>query len=77
MEAWKDELINKNCNNFFKHTLETLEASWLRPRYDGYMYYQDHAGTAINKYLASETSAELTINELKIIFEKSFYVNQK
>ena len=69
--------INDDCNNFFKDTLKTLETSWLRPRYDGYMYYQDIAGTIINKYLSSDTSAELVINELKIEFEKSFYVNKK
>jgi multiple sugar transport system substrate-binding protein len=77
IEAWNDESINTNCNNFFKDTLETLENAWLRPRYDGYMYYQEAAGIIINQYLSSDTSAEKAINEMNTEFEKSFYVNKK
>ena len=31
-------------------TLKTLEQAWLRPRYDGYMYFLDVGGAIINKY---------------------------
>ena len=77
LEAWNDKSINADCNNFFKDTLETLENAWLRPRYDGYMYYQDVAGTIINQYLLNDISSEKVIEELKIQFEKSFNVNKK
>ena len=76
LEAWKDESINLDSNSFFKGTLETLDRAWLRPRYDGYMYYQDNAGTIINKYLSSDTSVESVIEKLNIEFDKSFYVNK-
>ena len=75
--AWRDDKINENCNNFFKNTLKTLEKSWLRPRYDGYMYYQDKAGTLINNFLKGENSIDFTVNEMKKEFDKSFYVNKK
>jgi multiple sugar transport system substrate-binding protein len=77
LEAWNDKSINTDCNNFFKDTLETLENAWLRPRFDGYMYYQDVAGTIINQYLLNDISSEKVIEELKIHFEKSFNVNKK
>lgn len=76
LEAWRDESINLDSNSFFKGTLETLDRAWLRPRYDGYMYFQDIAGTIINKYLSSDTSVESVIEELNIEFDKSFYVNK-
>ena len=75
--AWRDDKINENCNDFFKNTLKTLDKSWLRPRYDGYMYYQDKAGTLINNFLKGENSIDFTINEMKKEFDKSFYVNKK
>jgi len=75
--AWRDDKINENCNNFFKNTLKTLDKSWLRPRYDGYMYYQDKAGTLINNFLKGENSIDFTVNEMKKEFDKSFYVNNK
>ena len=75
--AWRDDKINENCNNFFKNTLKTLDKSWLRPRYDGYMYYQDKAGTLINNFLKGENSIDFTVNAMKKEFDKSFYVNKK
>ena len=75
--AWRDDKINENCNNFFKNTLKTLDKSWLRPRYDGYMYYQDKAGTLINNFLKGENSIDFTVKEMKKEFDKSFYVNKK
>lgn len=75
--AWRDDKINENCNDFFKNTLKTLDKSWLRPRYDGYMYYQDKAGTLINNFLKGENSIDFTVNAMKKEFDKSFYVNKK
>tara|TARA_Y100001970_G_scaffold293500_1_gene440773 strand:+ start:18136 stop:19284 length:1149 start_codon:yes stop_codon:yes gene_type:complete len=77
LQAWENENINNNCNNFFKNTLSTLKKSWLRPRYDGYMYYQDIGGTLINNYLRGNTSIDFTFKEMKKEFDKSLYVNQK
>lgn len=77
LQSWKDTRINENSNNFFLNTLETLENSWLRPRYDGYMYFQDIAGSLINSYLKGELLADITIIKMESEFEKSLYVNQK
>ena len=57
--------------------MKTLDKSWLRPRYDGYMYYQDKAGTLINNFLKGENSIDFTVNAMKKEFDKSFYVNKK
>jgi multiple sugar transport system substrate-binding protein len=75
IKAWKDENINNDCNNFFINTLETLENSWLRPRFDGYMYFQDIAGTIINDYLKNDKQADITIDKIIMEFEKSLNVN--
>ena len=76
IKAWKDNKINLDCNNFFEDTLETLEKAWLRPRYDGYMYFQDVAGTIINNYLHYGENELSVIDNLRNEFEKSFYVNK-
>ena len=57
--------------------MKTLDKSWLRPRYDGYMYYQDKAGTLINNFLMGENSIDFTVNAMKMNLIKSFYVNKK
>ena len=54
-----------------------MEQAWLRPRYNGYMYFQDVGGTIINEYLKSNNSSETAIDQLIFEFEKSFFVNKK
>ena len=76
IKAWKDKKINLDCNNFFEDTLETLEKAWLRPRYDGYMYFQDIGGTIVNKYLHYGENELSVVDNLSKEFEKSFYVNK-
>jgi len=76
MKAWQDIDINNDSNDFFKDTLDTLKKSWLRPRFDGYMYFQDIAGTIINEYLKSDKQADIIIDQLIKEFEKSLYVNK-
>ena len=76
IKAWKDKNINNDCNNFFINTLKTLENAWLRPRFDGYMYFQDVAGTIIHDYLKNDKQADITIDKLIMEFEKSLNVNE-
>ena len=76
LKAWQSEDVNNNCNNFFINTLNTLQKSWLRPRYDGYMYFQDKAGTLINNFLKDEIALEQTLDSLLMEFERSFSVNK-
>ena len=76
LKAWENEVVNSDCKNFFINTLDTLQKSWLRPRYDGYMYFQDKAGTLINNFLKEEIALELTLDSLLTEFERSFSVNK-
>src|SRR5690606_6870508 len=46
-QAWTDERVNLMNTNFFADTLPALQRAYLRPRYHGHMYFQDHAGTVI------------------------------
>jgi len=50
-KAWEDKDVNEKSANFFKSTLKTLDNAFLRPRYNGYMHFQDNAGIIIQKYL--------------------------
>ena len=71
-EAWEDEKINLETNNFFKATRETLDLAWVRPRHNGYMDFQDKSGDLINEYLQSEISAESVCEKLRDMYNASF-----
>ena len=76
LDAWKNNQINEDSLNFFLSTLKTMEKGWVRPRYNGYMYFQDVAGSIINDFLSGDDKEEIIIDKLINEFEKSFDVNK-
>ena len=70
--AWEDSVINEETNNFFMNTRETLEKSWVRPRHNGYMNFQDEAGNIINEYLYKYIDESKVYEKLKLEYKKSF-----
>ncbi len=76
LDAWKNNQINEDSLNFFLSTLKTMEMGWVRPRYNGYMYFQDVAGSIINDFLNGDGKEEIIIDKLINEFEKSFDVNK-
>ena len=70
--AWEDQKINKETNNFFRNTRDTLEKSWVRPRHNGYMNFQDEAGNIINEFLYEYIDEIKVYEKLKSEYKKSF-----
>ena len=69
--AWERDACNAACRNFFTNTRETLETSWVRPRYDGYMGFQEAAGDVIHTCLRREASVSQTLTALQIAYLES------
>jgi multiple sugar transport system substrate-binding protein len=49
--AWLDNEVNRASHDFFRNTLATLDEAWLRPRWNGYLDFQDHAAPILHQYL--------------------------
>ena len=49
--AWTDTSLNAATNNFFRNTLPTLDAAWVRPRFPGFIAFQDAASKLVHGYL--------------------------
>lgn len=67
LTAWKNEEVNRQSHNYFLNTLPALQRAFLRPRYHGSMYFQDHAGDVVRNYLingGNEIQVLTTMNEL-------------
>jgi multiple sugar transport system substrate-binding protein len=69
--AWEDAGANALCGGFFRDTLPTLDAAFLRPRYNGYMPFQDEAAGLVHRHLAGEADAHATLEELDRIYRES------
>jgi multiple sugar transport system substrate-binding protein len=69
--AWEDDGANATAADFYRATRKTLDSSWVRPRYDGYMAFQ-HAGAAwINEALASGESARSFVTAINALYRES------
>lgn len=69
--AWEDDACNAATRDFFRATRQTLETAWLRPRYDGYMRFQDEAGDIVHAFLQGQANAETTLDMLQKSYQES------
>lgn len=69
--AWTDAAVNAASGNFFVDTLPTLDAAFLRPRYDGYLHFQDQAGPLVHQYLRDGGDPRLALAELDRLYRAS------
>ena len=69
--AWISQKNNKLCNDFFENLLPVMENGFIRPRYNGYLYFQDHAGDHIHQYLLHGGDEEDVLNQINCLYKKS------
>lgn len=71
LEAWKNKEVNRQSQNYFINTLPALERAFLRPRYHGSMFFQDHAGDVVRDYLMKGGAEEKVLAELNKLYRES------
>lgn len=69
--AWLDEECNRTTLDFFRDTLDSLDASYMRPRYSGYLTFQDNAGPIIQRFVRGEGDARRVLDELDALYLRS------
>ncbi|BDD02338.1 ABC transporter substrate-binding protein [Persicobacter psychrovividus] len=73
--AWTDHRVNSQCMNFFSDTLPALDRAFLRPRYNGHMYFQDRAGAPIREFMIKGGDSKALLNQLNELYLKSLSQN--
>ena len=64
LSAWGDEEVNRRSSDFFRNTLTTLKEAHLRPRFNGYLDFQDQAAALVHRCLAGDSPAKATVGAL-------------
>lgn len=67
--AWEDDHANALTHNFFRDTLPTLDAAYLRPRWYGWHLFQEQAGDLIHAMLL-RGSVDNCLDELNALYER-------
>jgi multiple sugar transport system substrate-binding protein len=63
-EAWQDAAINGRFANCFASTRATIDTSWIRPRYSGYLQFQAAGGELVEKHLRGQVDADTLLDLL-------------
>lgn len=71
LNAWKDIELNRRSNDFFANTLPALQRAFLRPRYHGHMFFQDHAGDIVRSYLMDGGSEVSVLEKMNSLYVES------
>ena len=66
--AWIDEDANRLCNDFFRSTLATLGNAWVRPRFPGFISFQNHASAIVHDYFENGGDTNSVLNRLNSAF---------
>jgi multiple sugar transport system substrate-binding protein len=59
------------AGNFFAQTLATMDNAYLRPRYNGFIDFQESAGKPLLRYLQGETDAKTALEQINRIYRDS------
>jgi multiple sugar transport system substrate-binding protein len=73
-QAWIDDRANRLTQNFFYTLLPTMERGYMRPRYNGYLHFQDHAGQPIQDYLLKGSEEKPVLASINQIYRQSLAV---
>jgi len=73
--AWLDAENNRMTNNYFTRTLPSLDNAWLRPRYNGYLHFQDRAGDGVRAFLMGEAQADAVLEKMDALYIESLAKN--
>lgn len=69
--AWESENANKLTNNFFSTLLPTMQKGYLRPRYNGYLHFQDTAGEPLHQFLLNGGNPLRVLQEMNRLYQES------
>jgi len=62
--AWLDPAVNDATGDFFSRTLASLDQSYLRPRYDGFVDLQEAAGRLLQSCVLGASDPETALDDL-------------
>jgi multiple sugar transport system substrate-binding protein len=69
--AWQDTVANKITHRYFQEVLPAMQRGYMRPRYNGYLYFQDHAGDPLHQYLKEGGNPASVLESMNNLYRQS------
>ncbi len=64
-DAWLDPALNEQTLGFFRGTLTSLDLAFLRPRWPGYMTFQDLVGPELHRFVLGQSTRRELVGHLE------------
>ncbi|WP_167133153.1 extracellular solute-binding protein [Paramicrobacterium chengjingii] len=71
--AWTDARVNQLSGDFYSNTARTLDSSWIRPRYSGFIGFQSEASARIRSMLAGDIAVHECLDQLDRLYAESHH----
>lgn len=75
--AWEDEEANRLCHQYFTNVRPAMERGYIRPRYNGYLHFQDLGGDPIRRYLWHGGKPAKVLDELNSLYRHSLQLEKR
>lgn len=69
--AWQDADANHLTHDFFTKVLPAMDNGYVRPRYNGYLHFQDHAGAPLQQCIMENTNPVKALHTMNEIYQQS------
>lgn len=69
--AWDAAQADALCGGFFAGTRRTMDGSWLRPRYAGFLRLADEGGDLVNAFVRGRADEDTTLAGLEDSYRRS------
>ncbi len=69
--AWLNTEANTLTHDFFTSLLPVMDNGYMRPRYNGYLHFQDHAGLPLQQCFQQQLAPGVALDEMNKIYLQS------
>jgi multiple sugar transport system substrate-binding protein len=66
--AWESDTVNAACGGFYRHTRRTLDQAWVRPRFPGWIAFQDQGSAVVRGGLRRRAAPVQILRQLQLAF---------
>lgn len=73
-KAWRDQEVNRKSHGFFENTLQTLDLSYMRPRYVGYPEFQEKAAEILHSLLLNGGQYREGLQNFNRVYQKMRFI---
>ena len=70
LKAWQNDNNNRLTHDFFRSVLPVMQNGYIRPRYNGYLHFQDQAGDPLQKCLKGTITAKNALDQMNHIYRQ-------